>query len=1563
MIIKSISAENFGKFDRYTVNLSDNINVFYGDNEAGKTTLYEIISILLFAPSTDEEMAESNKLIKSDEKYARVYAIINLEGKEISIAREIYNNNTNLSIADQDNVSSLGNVNVPFIGDLTKDMYEAFHTIDYYNMATITNNVWQQIIKVIDESHGAPRVTPDYSSSDEEKPEKIKSSFEDEIKKREEEKKQLEDRLREAQKMQKKMISNQDKIDDLLSELEDVENNIELESSYLKEAHKMNQIRETIKKTQDLTLELEKYKNLKPWMPNLREYYERLVLYAENKANGIENPLEMFDDLERTAAEELVYGDAEPDLSSAEEKPVEEKPEIVEEKPAKKRVNLYDNIKLPSEDDYIMAKKRIDKFIKENYMDNPEKMTEVAELNDELEDVLPEEIIENTIEEKPEPEIKPLEIRKPKDMTKKADESEDKTAVNNYGQTNPYSDNFFPNMGRVNYSGKNMPEADEDDDEDKYSPSSSNDLPKQSKKVDEKDMNTKGDKKEEDILKAEQFLNSINMQEIIAASKETVEVSEEAQEEIDKAKLRYNIIAKRIFSKDVEMSELSDKLKKLDTNVIYKAIVKYKGLAQKQRSAEHITDAPTEKKQAASSSSFALGVVAFFSLLLGLACFFIDQIVSIFYDIEIIKTIGEVLSDMPLSDIIPGNVLSGGAFSLIAVLLIVAIMLGNDKGEVAAETINMSEVELDELKNNIRLAKREVVDSLQGFPIPAPYLDNPNNSIISIINELREAEETYKELIIESTLPKNENYRALWALSKKVLPEQELSSDLFDNIAKIRLKIKDFKDEKAEQDRKLKDAKMRIDLMSSSPSSRKSESLDPMDKFESFKSTTPGTSQFSSGNYSGGLDENQFPGMDPKQSPEASQPSAFGIPEPSNTGNIPPQSEQSDNDTSSPFNFPGQGNLDFSQPERKDYPENSPALGSANNFGYPSDTSGITKAENDTGYPSDGGIFGTPKNPDFSMDTSQFGAAKEPSYPSESPAQPDFGFKKPDIENESPTPKTDDFGIPGINRYSGSTTPETETAFKIPETDQKPSFISEPVKDASEESNDFGIPGIRRYTGSDTQQQPEANKGSDFGIPGINKYSEPVSTPPETEAKPEEENEFGIPGIHRYTGSAPAEEKSQPQQSSFGNLPGIDKFSNRNEQPAEKTSDTPFFVPPSAVPAEAAAAATGAAIASGLPGLDMFSNRNEQQNKPVPAEEQPVESAPVEETPPEESENEFGIPGITKYPAYNPDEQKIEAAVPEIEEEHIAVDEPEETAPVEEAEEPVPVVPAEKDRREKELDKMLEILGDDPESAIREVEDMTRELHYEIIKRDKSMAELLKLNDAAVRLSTLSSNKWPYKQKAIDASTERVDDLEADKLKLKRHIEMLLGKMTDVEYEDTPQAISDRLKTIEEEIEQLKLENDKHAIAEEILEKKKLLDMSSGPDRSYIIDDTSEYMKELTLGKYVQVKINDNLTGLAICDKDGQWFDTTKDRLSQATREQLYLALRVSIADLFDEKSLIFPMFFDEALITWDKRRMKAVMRLLSKMSMHRQVIIFTCHDWLRDMIGDYLIGAKIIEM
>jgi len=1706
MIIKSISAENFGKFDRYSVNLDDNINVFYGDNEAGKTTLYEIISILLFAPQTDKEMAASNKLIKTDEKYARVYAIINMDGKEISIAREIYFNNTNLSIAEQDNVSSLGNVNVPFIGELSKEMYESFHTIDYYNMATITNNVWEQIIKVIEDSHGAVRITPDYSSPEDDETAIKKSSFEDDIKAKENEKARLQKALKEAQRNQKRMIRNQDKIDDLIGELEDVGNNIELETSYLKEAEKMNQIRSTIKKTQDLTLELEKYKNLKPWLPNLRKYYERLKLYSENKENGIENTFDMFDDLEekpdKLAAKEDKESKQELDMEKAEPAVEEKKAEEAEkEAPEAEKTDVpadivdkidykYTKVTLPSEHDYNLAREKINEYIKDNYSsrditlskDNEDVFEEAKEAKEDVKvveeqvveeknkpevkekqiheekikpeikekqvrevkiepeikeepkiDIEPLEDIEPTDEIEPQPDIeskeeikteelppnvKPLSIRKPKDMRTEKEDDQNDGHINSYGQTNPYSDNIYPDMEDVDYSGKNIPKAENnDEDKDKYSLSTSNDVPTQTQQVAEKDMNE--NKNEDPLLKAEEFLNNVDMKEVIAASKEKVEIDPETQDHIDKAQLRYKIIGQRVFEQEMDMDEVTEQMKTLKTNAIYKTIVKYKGLSQKQRKVEHSVS-KVEKKASTNGASIALGVVAFLSMILGLACFFIDQIINIVPSINIINIIYQVIMELPLNHIIPGNILSGGAFVLIAVLLTIAIILGNDNDkEFAGDQEVVDEVELEDLKNSIRLAKREVVDSLMGFPLPKSYLDNPNNSIISVINELREAESAHRDLVHESTMPKNAEYRKMWELSKANLSEDDISDDLFENISILRRKIQDYKEEKQEKERKLKAAKMGINMFAApvGSGSMGNDGINQQDKFR--------------------LNHNQP--SETHQPQSESQPSAFGI-----TPMSEPQPEQSASENTS-FVLPTTQSHEVSTPEATEQaPEDNSYVQPQEDNSYISDGSSYEPVE-DKSYPEGGGMFGTTQDTNYSDTDDAFGKLQDSGYSfNESDTPNDFSFPEHDEKHEDATaddfgipgirkytsdtpaepaidqkPEEDPFGIPGIHRYSSDAKPQEESTgddlFGIPGVHRYTSDA--PAQDESASDNPFQIPGVNKYTSTDDQAKEQGAEDKHFDILGVNKYDQA-----ETKDTSASTDDFGIPGIKRYNSTEVSEQEKtlednpfkKHDEKSFGGfpsgLPGMDKFSNRSDKNEQETKafnkvepaipdefvvetaagvtvETAAEAAASAVDAAEAVPFAGAVFSGGLPGLDKFSNRSEQEKEQQAKEEkaevpeQPIvepesakETTKEEKTPISESIAETA-PVVE--PADAPVVEPIAEAAEEIKEEAKTVEvEEAEAKPVEETEtEPEAEVESEpeevkeevvvkqKDRREREFDDLLAMLGDDPELTIREVEQLTRDLHREITQRDGGMAELLKLNDAAVRLSTLSSNKWPYKQKAVDASMERIDYLEADKLKIGRHLNMLEEKIDRVDYEQTPQAISDRLKALDEEINQLKLENDKHALAEELMEKQKLLDMSSSDDRSHIIEDTSVYMKELTLGKYIEVVINDDQSGLSICDKDGVWFDTTKDRLSQATREQLYLALRISIADLFDEKSLIFPMFFDEALITWDKRRMKAVMRLLSKMSMHRQVIIFTCHDWLKDMISDYLIGAKIIMM
>ena len=48
MIIRELKLKNFGKFSEETLHFSDGINVIYGANEAGKTTIYTAIGALLF---------------------------------------------------------------------------------------------------------------------------------------------------------------------------------------------------------------------------------------------------------------------------------------------------------------------------------------------------------------------------------------------------------------------------------------------------------------------------------------------------------------------------------------------------------------------------------------------------------------------------------------------------------------------------------------------------------------------------------------------------------------------------------------------------------------------------------------------------------------------------------------------------------------------------------------------------------------------------------------------------------------------------------------------------------------------------------------------------------------------------------------------------------------------------------------------------------------------------------------------------------------------------------------------------------------------------------------------------------------------------------------------------------------------------------------------------------------------------------------------------------------------------------------------------------------------------
>ena len=67
--------------------------------------------------------------------------------------------------------------------------------------------------------------------------------------------------------------------------------------------------------------------------------------------------------------------------------------------------------------------------------------------------------------------------------------------------------------------------------------------------------------------------------------------------------------------------------------------------------------------------------------------------------------------------------------------------------------------------------------------------------------------------------------------------------------------------------------------------------------------------------------------------------------------------------------------------------------------------------------------------------------------------------------------------------------------------------------------------------------------------------------------------------------------------------------------------------------------------------------------------------------------------------------------------------------------------------------------------------------------------------------------------------------------------------------------------------------------------------------------------------------------------------------LSLGTRQQLYLALRISLLQQADNVGRAIPIFADDILINFDARRRQGAARALAELARTRQVVLFTCHE------------------
>ena len=162
------------------------------------------------------------------------------------------------------------------------------------------------------------------------------------------------------------------------------------------------------------------------------------------------------------------------------------------------------------------------------------------------------------------------------------------------------------------------------------------------------------------------------------------------------------------------------------------------------------------------------------------------------------------------------------------------------------------------------------------------------------------------------------------------------------------------------------------------------------------------------------------------------------------------------------------------------------------------------------------------------------------------------------------------------------------------------------------------------------------------------------------------------------------------------------------------------------------------------------------------------------------------------------------------------------------------------------------------------------------------------------------------------------------------------GSARAAEFADASQQVLARIRRLTERFIRIKLST------------KILLDVIESYRAEHqdpVLEIASGYFKKITLGSFTGLRTDIDDQGRAILigvRPDGAWVKV--EGMSNGTRDQLYLALRLATLEWRLTSSEPMPFIVDDILINFDDDRSGATLKALAELAENNQVILFTHH-------------------
>ena len=218
--------------------------------------------------------------------------------------------------------------------------------------------------------------------------------------------------------------------------------------------------------------------------------------------------------------------------------------------------------------------------------------------------------------------------------------------------------------------------------------------------------------------------------------------------------------------------------------------------------------------------------------------------------------------------------------------------------------------------------------------------------------------------------------------------------------------------------------------------------------------------------------------------------------------------------------------------------------------------------------------------------------------------------------------------------------------------------------------------------------------------------------------------------------------------------------------------------------------------------------------------------------------------------------------------------------------------------------------------------------------------------------------------------TEDIRALVADGDAATRAVEEVEAELAEVERDHTRQAQS--LGGYEVGLEQMRRDSgaaDKAADAQEALARVRVvveryarakigafilgreIERYRQENQGPMLTKASQLFARLTLGTYTGVRagFNDKDKTVIKCVRDGN-VEVDVEGLSEGTRDQLYLSLRLASLLRYADLAEPMPLVLDDVLIQFDDERSRAALQVIAELSTRMQVLFFTHHTRLVEL-------------